>query len=136
MEQLVSWIALAVAILGSTIGWLAVRKSSENAIKINDIEDSIKSLNNDVTLLDDVSQGLGKRLVELKTEVSALSELATEMPADLNSEEAIVKASGMLERGEPLELVATECGLPIGEVRLMEAMRRSKDVELEPEALL
>ena len=136
MEHMIGWLALAVALVGAVLGLMALVKNRGNVIKISELEDSIKKLSNELAIVDDVSQGLGNRVADMKTEVAALSELATAMPVDMNSEEAIIKASGLLEQGVELEQVAAECGLPIGEVRLMEAMRRSKNVELDPEPLL
>ena len=136
MEHMIGWLALAVALVGAVLGLMALVKNRGNVIKISELEDSIKKLSNELAIVDDVSQGLGNRVADMKTGVAALSELATAMPVDMNSEEAIIKASGLLEQGVELEQVAAECGLPIGEVRLMEAMRRSKNVELDPEPLL
>ena len=65
-----------------------------------------------------------------------VAELGRHAPApEDNSEESILKATGLLERGLENNQIAEQCGLTLEEVNLMDAMRRSKMVDLEPEKL-
>ena len=83
---------------------------------------------------DDSARGLGAELAALQEKVnSAIADMSV---AEVSSEESFLKASGLLAQGVEVAQVAAESGLPESEVKLMEAVRRSKKVNLEPEPAL
>lgn len=129
----VTWIIAAAVGLALFCVLLLLYGQVKLKNKINDLSDLVKVVSDKVELSDDASRGLGAALEELRNEVAELGQRAT-APED-NSEESILKARGLLESGLENKQIAEQCGLSLEEVNLMDAMRRSKLVELEPEKL-
>lgn len=133
------WILGFVAGLAVVIACIALLKIKDINIKNSELEGELKEIEKRLSASDDAARGLGIELAALQEKLGAAitdMSVVAESNAESNTEESFLKASGLLSRGAEVAQVAAECGLPESEVKLMDALRRSKNVELDPEPLL
>lgn len=111
---------------------LALVSARKNTLKNKELEDIVDVISRKVEVLEDSAVGVGKRLHEFESQILDL-QLETQQELEPASEDAILKAEGLLVQGKSIAEIASECQLPEHEVQLMQAVRRSKSVTLTPE---
>jgi len=130
---------LVVAGLGFTalvaliVAVFSILKAKKNNIKISELEAGVEAYSKKISVLSDSMMGLGKNVVQLQDELRELQTIAVAEPLEDPQEDSILQAAAMLDNGVSAADVAKQCGIPEHEAQLMQAVRKSRSVTLNPE---
>lgn len=127
---LVGLVALGlIALMAAIISFIANQK---NISRINDLEYLIESYSKKLNVLDGSAISMGKDVAELQGELREL-QTATPPASEELLEDSVLRAQAMLDKGMTSSEIAKEIGIADHEVQLMQAVRRSRSVTLNPE---
>ena len=118
-----------IALVFAIISMSSSRKSLN---KINELESLIESYSKNLNVLGDSAISMGKDVAELQGELREL-QTATPHANEELLEDSVLRAQAMLDQGMTSSEIAKEIGIPDHEVQLMQAVRRSHSVTLNPE---
>ncbi len=132
MSNLILFSIAGLSVLAFVLSLFAIFQARQNKNKINELEGSSKFFSNKLDVLEDSSIGVGKRLhdVELSLQEVQLEQTPSQ---DAPTEDSVLRAAALLDKGRPVAEIASECDLPEHEIKLMQAVRRSRSVTLTPE---
>lgn len=132
MIQITLMVLAALGALGFVLALYCLVLNGKNKIKNKELEGEFKAASGKIEVLENSLIELGKRAHKLETELQEV-QLSSQNEVAPPSEDSILKANALLQQGKSVAEISAECDLPEHEVQLMQAVRRSKSVTLNPE---